>query len=382
MPTATAALVALAAATAPTGTTTIAADGPVAAGLREQGVAVARQIVLPVQGGTIGSASALALRGRVTLRHGRRTLTLTQWRGRVQAGRTTLSALPTGARKRVVVLAAEVVPWRLTVTASSGKLRLEPVKVRLTRPGAKLIRTRLALETLRPGVLGHLRAQATIPLAEQKVPGDGTPGGGQTPGGGGPTGPTCEVSSDQITPAGPPMARPAGAVDVASATITWRPRDSFIRYVSSGEGAIASEGATAGPAEVLPGSATPLVYSFGFGLKAGSWYDAVSDTAGLFARGTVRFRYSGHGIDITVKDPEIELHGADSTAVFTLGGDGCTQLGDIRGQMLALAPGAPSGHDYGQIPATITSTGADMFSGFYLPGDPWGSIAVAFTPVS
>jgi hypothetical protein len=28
------------------------------------------------------------------------------------------------------------------------------------------------------------------------------------------------------------------------------------------------------------------------------------------------------------------------------------------------------------------ATCADMFAGFYLPGDPWGSIAVAFTPAS
>ncbi len=382
MAAATATLLAIAAAAAPTGTTTIAANGPVASSLRAQGVAVARQIVLPVHGGTIATESALALRGKLTLRHGRRTLTLTQCRGRVQAGRTTLSALPAGARKRVVVFAAEVVPWRLTVTASKGTLRLEPVKVRLTRAGATLLRRRLALDELSAGVLGRLRAQTTIPPAKQTAPGGGVPGGGSTPGGGGPTTPTCSISSDQITPAGPPMARPGTAVDVANATITWRPRDSFIRYVASGEGATASDGAAAGPAEVLPGSPAALVYSFGFGLKAGSWYDATSDSAGLFADGTVRFRYSDHGIDIVVKDPEIGLHGTGSTAVFTLGGDGCTQLGDIRGTMLDLTPGTPTGHDHGQIPAKITATGADMFSGFYLPGDAWGSIAVAFTPVS
>src|SRR5699024_7907061 len=70
----------------------------------------------------------------------------------------------------------------------------------------------------------------------------------------------------------PPVApRPSGAVDVRSATIVWRPLDSWIRYLASAEGTAASGGATNGPREVLPGSSSAFVYSFGFPFASG-WY--------------------------------------------------------------------------------------------------------------
>ena len=52
--------------------------------------------------------------------------------------------------------------------------------------------------------------------------------------------------------------------------------------------------------------------------------------------------------------------------------------------MLDLRPAAPTptgppSWDYGQIPATITDAGSQMFSGFYLPGDAWGSFGASFT---
>jgi hypothetical protein len=209
--------------------------------------------------------------------------------------------------------------------------------------------------------------------------GGGAGSGGTTP----PPGCTPGYGSGAIPPAPAPLARPAGAQDVTGATVTWRPRESFVQYVNSGEGATASDGATAGPPETVPGNSARLVYSFGFGLKPGSWYDPAGGSAGLLAHGTVRFRYSGHGIDISVKDPEIELNGGSSRAIFAFSGSDCTQIAPVRGVMLELVPAAPTvngaARDYGAIPATITDAGASMLSGFYLPGDAWGSLAVAFT---
>jgi hypothetical protein len=257
------------------------------------------------------------------------------------------------------------------------------VKVRLTRAGARLVRRRLGLDSVRAGTLGHLSARATVPAGG--TGGDGGSGGGGAGRGGGQTPPACtpDYASGPIEPAPPAAARPAGAVDIAGATIAWRPRASFIQYVNSGEGATASDGATAAAPETAPGSSEPLVYAFGFELEPGSWYDPATGTAGVLAHGSVRFRYSGHGIDITVRDPEIALDGASSNAVFTLGGASCTDLDDVRGTMLDLIPGTPATNgatrDYGAIPARITATGSSMFSGFYLPGDAWGSIAVALT---
>jgi hypothetical protein len=237
-------------------------------------------------------------------------------------------------------------------------------------------------------VLGTLRV--AVALGASGGAGQGTGGGpgggtGGSPGGGGTTPPpgcTPGFSGGTIPPAPAPLARPAGAVDVASATLTWRPRESFIQYVASGEGATTSDGATAGPPETVPGNGARLVYSFGFGLKPGSWFDPAGGSADLLGQGTVRFLYRGHGIDIAVKDPEIELNGRASRAIFAFSGGDCTQIAPVRGVMLNLAPGSPTvngaARDYGTIPATITDAGATLFSGFYLPGDPWGSLAVAF----
>jgi hypothetical protein len=177
--------------------------------------------------------------------------------------------------------------------------------------------------------------------------------------------------------------RPGTALAVSSSTLTWRPRESFVQYVAAGEGSSVSDGASAGPLETIGGNGARLVYSFGFGLKPGSWYDPGSGDADLFGSGTVRFRYRNHGIDITVKDPEIELNGDRSRAIFSFVGGDCTQIAPVRGIMLDLSPGAPTvtgaTRDYRAIPARITDSGADMFSGFYLPGDLWGTFAVAFT---
>ncbi|HMJ02417.1 MAG TPA: HtaA domain-containing protein [Conexibacter sp.] len=389
MPAAATALALLAASGATHGSTTIAFDGALARSLREQGVAVARQAVLPVAGGRLGNGAALALRGRLTLRAGSgrsaRRVTFTAWRAQVRSRQATLSAFAIGRRR--TVMSAAVPARKLTLSSTTGAVELRRVELRLTRTGARFLRTRLDLARLSAGVLGTLRVAARLGGAAGGGRGGGPGGGGGGGGGeGGPTPPpgcTPGFGSGPIEPAPAPLTRPVGAADVTSATLTWRPRSSFIQYVASGEGATASEGATAGPEEVVVGNPARLVYSFGFELKPGSWFHAGSGTAGLLARGTVRFRYSGHGIDIRVKDPEIEIDGSRSRAIFTFVGEDCTVITNVRGVMLDLAPGAPTGtppsYDYGQIPATITDAGSSMFSGFYLPGDAWGSFAVAFT---
>ncbi|HEV7772615.1 MAG TPA: HtaA domain-containing protein [Conexibacter sp.] len=387
MPAAATALALLAASAAPHGAATISSDGALGDGLRAQGVAVARRIVLPAVSGRIGTGATLSLRGRVTLRAGRGPsagrVTLSAWRAEVRAGQTVLSAV-SGERRRTL-LRADVPRRRLTLDAATGAVRLQPVSLRLTRTGARFLRMRLALAERPTGVLGTLRVAVVLGASGGAGPGTGGGTGDGTGGGGGgttPPGCTPGFSSGTIPAAPAPLARPAGALDVASATLTWRPRESFIQYVASGEGATASNGATTGPLETVPGNSARLVYSFGFGLKAGSWYDPVSGSADLLGQGTVRFLYRGHGIDISVTDPEIELNGRSSRAIFAFSGGDCTQIAPVRGIMLDLVPGSPtvngSARDYGTIPATITDAGASMFSGIYIPGDQWGALRVAF----
>jgi Htaa len=392
MPAAATALALLAASAAPHGAATIMSEGTLADGLRAQGVAVARRIVLPAQRGRIGSGATLSLRGRVTLRAGRgpgaRRVTLSAWRADVRAGRTVLSAV--SGRQRRTLLRADVARRQLTLDGATGAVTLQPVSLRLTRTGARYLRSQLRLAERPTGVLGTLRL--SVMLGRKGGAGSGGSGGGRGAagggtgggGGGGSTPPGCTpgFSSGTIPPAPAPLARPAGALDVASATLTWRPRESFVQYIASGEGTFASDGATAGPLETVPGNSARLVYSFGFELKPGSWYDPAGGSADLLGRGTVRFLYRSHGIDISLRDPEIELNGGASRAIFAFSGGDCTQIAPVRGVMLDLVPGSPavngSTRDYGTVPATITDAGASMLSGFYVPSDPWGALSVVF----
>jgi Htaa len=100
------------------------------------------------------------------------------------------------------------------------------------------------------------------------------------------------------------LARPASAVAMVDAAVTWHVRDSFVQYPASGGGAgTASAGATAGAPQVRPGSDTPLVYEFGFTPAATGWYDPASGQAAVSFTGTVRFLFPGR-FDFTASDPE------------------------------------------------------------------------------
>lgn len=380
---ATTAIALLAAASAAQGKATLALDGAVARGLRAQGVAVARQAVLPVAGGTFRNGAALRLRGKVTLRARSggsvRRVTFTGWRAQVRGGTTKLTTVV--GKRRQTVLSATVPARKLTIDRATGAVRLQRVPLRLTRAGARVVRARLGLARLRAGHLGTLRITAKLPASKR--------GGGITGGSGGGSGrgtaPKCQHGFTARPPpeAPPPLTRPAGALDVASATITWRPRPSWIQYLAMGEGVLASDGAIPGPEETVGGNPARLVYSFTFPLKPGSWIHPDSGMAAIYGRGTLRFSFRAHTIDIRVKDPEIEINGASSRAIVTAMGGDCTEFDPVRSIMLDLTPGAPSvagsTYDFGAIPANITDAGAEVLSGIYEPGLDWGTFEVAVT---
>ena len=108
-------------------------------------------------------------------------------------------------------------------------------------------------------------------------------------------------------------------------------RESFIRYVNTGEGTSVFGGATADPPVLRPGASAPLTYTFHFPFASG-WHDAganpadpADDTAAIGFSGAVRFLYSAHGIDLTTENPEIEIAGARSRAIFTVNDGKSTQ---------------------------------------------------------
>lgn len=343
------------------------------------------RIALPVAAGRVAAASAtLEHRGGLTLRarsvkgarrrggprrsrsaaRARRSLALTALRLEL-GGRSRITARVRGRRHTVFALADRGRTLRLD--AARGTVKLTRARIALTAKGAAAIRRGLRVDRVAPGAFGALTVDAALP------PGSRPPNPGAPPG-------ESPPRPGPITDETPLLARPATAVDVASATITWHPRSSFIRYISAGEGTRASDGAIADPPTVEPGSDVPLTYTFRFPFRSG-WFDPPSGVAGVYYRGAVTFSYRAHGIELTTREPEIEVNGGASRAIF--------RIGDKRAVLVNLDPSraksrtvSPDGktHTFEEIPATIPQGGATpVFAGFYRPGDPFGWISVSFT---
>ncbi|HZO37094.1 MAG TPA: HtaA domain-containing protein [Solirubrobacteraceae bacterium] len=327
---------ATAAAPAASGSSTFELRGPIAAALGHTSVTAK----LAVTDGALGTTTDLAHRRTLVLGRAR----LTSVRVQVAAG-TTVSALVGGKRVTLFTLRD-----RPSVNADTGLVRLTSGALRLTSAGAKALAARLGVKKLAVGPAGTLTVRAELPDAEPPV-----------------------------------LARPKTAVAVKTAAITWHVRESFVRYINTGEGLRASNGATAGPATTTAESNTSLVYDFGFAFVQG-WFDPASGRAWLSFRGTVTFSYLGHGIDLDAKNPEIELTGSASRAIFRFDGRHDTQPGNRRGVLAQLQPDkavttiVAGTRTYAQIPATIPKEAASsVFAGYYLPGAAFGSFAVSLT---
>ncbi|HEX5925475.1 MAG TPA: HtaA domain-containing protein [Baekduia sp.] len=339
------------------------------------------KFTFPVVTATVGKAATLGHRGGLRLRAGTRSVTLSA--PQLRLAKDSRLAAKIG-KATVTVFTVDGAKRKLNATA--GTVGLRGATVRLTVAGAAALRRALHLRRLVPGALGTLTVDAkrstTTTTGGDQTTGTSTtttPGGGTMPGGPTTT-PGGATPTDLGGPA--PLARPAGAVDVSAAAITWHVRDSFIQYINSGEGTATSGGATADPATVRPGSSVPLAYDFHFPFKEG-WYDPVSKTARVAYTGTVTFNYKGHGIKLTATDPEIEIAaGTASRAIFVTSNTGTAAK---RGVLVKLDPAAattahsPGGtsHAYTQIPGSIPAdAGASVFAGFYAANDPFGWVNV------
>jgi hypothetical protein len=336
------------------------------------------KFTFPVKTASVGVAATLGHTGGLLLRAGTRSVTLKALQLRL-AKDSRLSAKI--GKATVTVLTVDGAKRRLNAT--TGVVALKRAKVRLTVVGAAALRRALHLRRLAPGELGTLTVDAKrATTTGAPVPGTPTPGSATTPGAPTTT-PGASTPPDLGGPA--PLARPATAVNVSAAAITWHVRDSFIQYINTGEGTATSGGATADPPIVRPGSSVPLVYDFRFPFKEG-WYDPVSKTARIAYTGTVAFTYKGHGIKLTATDPEIEIAAPTvSRAIFVTAN---TDTAAKRGVLVKLDPAAattlhsPDGtsHAYTQIPGSIPAdAGASVFAGFYAANDPFGWTSVDFT---
>ena len=212
-----------------------------------------------------------------------------------------------------------------------------------------------------------------------------------------PSGPGGPPTSGPLGNEPPRLARPASAVDVSVAQVSWYPRDSWVRYVSSGGaagdgilffgGAVGIDSTASECPDRPSASDAQLPYRVDFAPQA-SWYDPVSGAAGIYGAGAVTFRWQGHGIDLTAADPEIEINGAASRAIFRFSGSGSTPYPNQRAALLDLAlDGQPTISNggktftYSLVRGTLTADGVNVFAGFYTPpdNDEFGCVSVSFT---
>ena len=343
------------------GSATLTTTGPAAESLRAQGVKLPAKLVLPVTAGSVSRSATLDMGKRLTLRRGKRSVTLSRWQARLGT-RATLTARVGRAADRGAARAREgpAARRRHAQRAAAGRRADAGSRGRAGRQAA----TRAAAGAAGAPRADHDPRRAAGRAAARSADAERrrwshAPGGG----GGGTT--TPPPATDPL----PTLTRPAGAVDVVSATITWHVRESFVDYINSGGGTSTENGATSDP---------PYDFHFPF---ARGWRDPASSTPPSTTPAASTSAFRRHGIDMQAEDPEIELNGADSRAIFRLDGK--------REVLIKLHPDQAASHTtspdgktitYEQIPGTVPEgTGDSVFAGFYLPGDEFGWVSVRFS---
>jgi len=288
-----------------------------------------------------------------------------------------------GFRARVVI------PRRVAAHARAT------VRVKL---GAKAV-TELAGASAQVGVRVVLRAAGTkkVRVVRSRISRPAGSTGGSGGGSDGASIPSTPLASAPIEGEPPALARPASAVTVTGVQLSWMPRDSWVRYVSSAvaadDGVVPGGGATGvrSPASPCPdrpsSSGVPLAYTIDFPAKE-SWYDPLTGVAGIYATGSVSFRYPAHAINLTAGEPELQLGGASSRAIFRFSGSGGTPYPNQRVAVETLETAgrptvSPDGKTlaYNLMRGRLTPDGEKVFAGFYTaPSDnEFGCISVSFT---
>ncbi len=382
------------------GATTLLLDGPAAKTLRDAGVEVTplrpaqggpRRVALPVGAGLAGTETTLVRnRGAIRLKAGKRGLTLGELTLRL-AQRTLVQAR---IGKQQIDLFRVLPSGRRQIDAVAGRVTVSGLRLKLTAAARRALTRGLGLQLDRK-TARKLTAKrfGSLSASARGLAAGGTGGGGGEGGGGGQQALSCGLPStpgpEPESPVGT-MTRPVGAVDVTAATLDWHVRESFVRYINTGEGTSVSAGATASPPVVLPGSSAALSYDFQFPFASG-WLDRGADLgnpgddSGLIAYGgAVRFLYSAHEIDLTTASPEIEIRGASSRAIFSITDGGKPAAREVLVNLDLSRAGriAASGNSYtyDQVPGAIPAgTASSTFAGFYAPGTDFGCFTLSFT---
>lgn len=368
------------------GATTFELSRSAASALKQAGVTVtvgrpARRVstavVLPVARGILSGTRYLEHSGTLGFKRGTRRIVFRDLRTALSSSRASVSGVVAGKRVALLSLAAR----RPAVSSSAGTALLPATKATLTARAATLVRRALKLKRLSRAlgtvnVNAALRGRATTGSGPSAAPGGTT----STPGGSTTTPGTPTNTKVFVEPPLPP--RPGDAATVSGATIDFAVRPSWIGYLASGNGE--SDGTIVGDGATESGG--PPATNFGFPHAGPSWVTPL-DATGLYFGGTLRFSHPAHGIEIVLKNPEIELNGASSRAIFRVDGPAITA--ESRGKRavlfdLNLAAASRSTllntTTYADIPVTVTADAADgVFGGMYKAGDDYGTMTVSFT---
>jgi hypothetical protein len=360
------------------GTTTIDLGGGAMKVLRAQGATLAArsparivrgELRLPVREGLVASTATINLGGSLTLRRGKRSLRIERLQARLGSG---VRIVGTAKDTRLTLFTAA---RRSTLDAANGTASLRNAQLKMTQTAATLIKRSLKLRRLPIGGIGRATVDALV-TATAKAPTAGAPSGS----------PGAPPQSAPISDEPPLLARPASAVNVSAATVTWHVRDSWIRYISAGSGSSPLGGAVAGaaitpaqhPCPDSPGSAPALVYSYSLPFVRG-WHDPVSGQTALYTSGGVRFLFPAHGIDLEVNDLEIELNGASSRVIARFDGRQSTSPGNKRAVLVDLANAGPSPGQTATVRGTLPTGGSlDVFAGFYPAHAGFGCVTVSY----
>lgn len=358
------------------------AEGLRAAGTVVRGIGEAKQrggrLQLPAAGLKLkGRGATVSLRGAISLRAGKQKVLLRRIQIRAQGKGVALEAKLGG---RDLTVLRNRVKNRKGLGGNADAVKLAGLELTLTGAAAKLLSERLGVAMQGGGKAGSLQLNAARPTTTPGLP------GGQTPS-------AAPISNEPRL-----LERPATAVDVSGVEVTWFPRDSWIRYVSSGtgpgDGIFVGNGASATASTASPcpdrssGSSASLPYSISF-TPAASWYDPASGKAGIYGSGDVAFRWASHTIDLSAANPEVEINGAESRVIFRFNGSGGTPYPNQRADLLSLdvAAGPTQVSEDGKtfsyefVRGTLTPNGVNVFAGFYTPpdNDEFGCVSVKFT---
>jgi hypothetical protein len=358
-------------------------------------------VTLPVSATVVSSGAALGLKGTVVLRAKKRSATFTKMRLIVSAKRKVTVTASVGGRN-VTFLTGTAAAKGFAIDKTYGTAAFAATNVTLSKAAGTAVQKALKLKKRPTGTLGKLTLVAPPAPDPTTTPTTTTPTT-TTPTTTTPTTTTPDTPAPFVEPEST-LARPATAVDIKSARVTWHPRDSWTNYVNSGtgssDGVFPTDGATAGVKNLACGP-NLVVREYSFTLNKG-WFDPASGQTMIQTNGKVQYKWAAHTIDLAFRNPEVRL-GPVSEVTFR-GGDSRGKFVDLTRDAAPLpsqcaADAGPTGinsttgttaRTYERVPATFAEGAESVFAGApggvvasaYQPGSEWGWFTVSFSTVS